>query len=190
MERSLQRRIHQKLLGITKRVVVKSLIFIILLLVQISSSAGEIFKVFGHGVFETKWGQSITDIQNVFPSATVENYGEITQLIVEDSRKVLGFDREKNSKITFSFDSEKRLNGVAVYFHGGQFPSLLLKLNTLFGEYVKQGTSGVTYMQWEQDNSVTITLSVIPSSFSMDTIFSIGYYGLDKPDISKDALGF
>ena len=46
-------------------------------------------------------------IQNVFPSATVENYGEITQLVVEDSRKVLGFDQEKNSKITFSFDSEK-----------------------------------------------------------------------------------
>ncbi|MFT6247228.1 MAG: hypothetical protein ACJAVU_003408 [Cognaticolwellia sp.] len=126
-------------------------------------------------------------IQNVFPSATVENYGEITQLVVEDSRKVLGFDQEKNSKITFSFDSEKRLNGVAIYFDGGQFPSLLLKLNTLFGEYVKQGTSGVTYMQWEQDNSVTITLSAIPSSFSMDTIFSIGYYGLNK---DKKQLAF
>jgi hypothetical protein len=169
---------------------VKSLIFIILLLVQISASAGEIFKVFGNGVFDTKWGQSITDIKKVFPSAKVENYGEITQLVVENSRTVLGFVREKNSKIAFTFDSEKRLNGIAVYFEGEQFPSLLLKLNTLFGEYVKQGTSGFTYMQWEQDNSVTITLSAIPSSFSMDTIFSIGYYGLDKPDISKDELGF
>ena len=80
--------------------------------------------------------------------------------------------------------------GVAVYFNGEQFPSLLLKLNTLFGEYIKQGTTGVTYMQWRQDNSVTITLSAIPSSYSMDTIFSIGYYGLDKPGVSKKELGF
>jgi hypothetical protein len=152
--------------------------------------AGEISKVFGNGVFDTVWGQSVDDIKKVFPSAKEEHYGEITQLVVQDSRKVLGLNRDENSKINFSFDFEERLNGVAVYFNGDQFSSLLVKLNTLFGEYVKQGTTGVTYMQWKQDNSVTITLSAIPSLYSMETIFSIGYYGLDKPDVSKKELGF
>jgi hypothetical protein len=168
----------------------KSLLFIILTIIQLNVSAGEISKVFGNGVFDTIWGQSVDDIKKVFPSAKEEHYGDITQLIVEDNRKVLGLNRDKNSKINFSFDSEKRLNGVAVYFNGDQFSSLLVKLNTLFGEYVKQGTTGVTYMQWKQDNYVTITLSAIPSSYSIDTIFSIGYYGLDKPDVSKVELGF
>ncbi|MBA6380979.1 MULTISPECIES: hypothetical protein [unclassified Colwellia] len=168
----------------------KSLLFFILTIIQFNVSAGEISKVFGNGVFDTIWGQSVDDIKKVFPSAKEEHYGDITQLVVEDNRKVLGLNRDKNSKINFSFDSEKRLNGVAVYFNGDQFSLLLVKLNTLFGEYVKQGTTGVTYMQWKQDNSVTITLSAIPSSYSMDTIFSIGYYGLDKPDVSKDELGF
>jgi hypothetical protein len=168
----------------------KSLLFFILTIIQFNVSAGEISKVFGNGVFDTIWGQSVDDIKKVFPSAKEEHYGDITQLVVEDKRKVLGLNRDKNSKINFSFDSEKRLNGVAVYFNGDQFSLLLVKLNTLFGEYVKQGTTGVTYMQWKQDNSVTITLSAIPSSYSMDTIFSIGYYGLDKPDVSKDELGF
>jgi hypothetical protein len=168
----------------------KSLLFFTLTLIQFNVFAGEISKVFANGVFDTVWGQSIDDIKKVFPSAKEEHYGDITQLVVEDSRKVLGLNRDKNSKINFSFDSEKRLNGVAVYFNGDQFSSLLVKLNTLFGEYVKQGTTGVTYMQWKQDNSVTITLSAIPSSYSMDTIFSIGYYGSDKPDVSKKELGF
>ena len=168
----------------------KSLLFFILTIIQFNVSAGEISKVFGNGVFNTVWGQSADDIKKVFPSAKEEHYGEITQLVVEDNRKVLGLNRDENSKISFSFDSEKRLNGVAVYFDGDQFSSLLVKLNTLFGDYVNQGTTGVTYMQWEQDNSVTITLSAIPSSYSIDTVFSIGYYGLDKPNVSKDALGF
>tara|TARA_R110001583_G_scaffold18641_1_gene73921 strand:- start:374 stop:883 length:510 start_codon:yes stop_codon:yes gene_type:complete len=168
----------------------KSLLFFILTIIQFNVFAGDISKVFGNGVFDTVWGQSVDDIKKVFPSAKEEHYGEITQLVVDDNRKVLGLNRDKNSKIKFSFDSEKRLNGVAVYFNGDQFPSLLVKLNTLFGEYIKQGTTGVTYMQWKQDNSVTITLSAIPSSYSMDTIFSIGYYGLDKPDVSKKELGF
>jgi hypothetical protein len=169
---------------------VKLLIFIISLFVQMNVSAGEISRVFGDGVFDTKWGQTVNEIKKVFPSAKVKNYGDITQIIVEDGRKIFGITRDKDAKMHFSFDSRKRLNGVAVYFEGGQFSPLLLKLNTLFGEFVKQGTSGVTYMQWEQDNSVTITLSAVPSSYDLDTIFSIGYYGLDKPDISKDELGF
>jgi hypothetical protein len=168
----------------------KSLLFFILTIIQFNLSAGEISKVFGIGVFDTIWGQSIDDTKKAFPSSKEERYGDIAQLVVEDNRKVLGLNRDENSKINFSFDSEKRLNGVAVYFAGDQFSSLLVKLNTLFGEYVKQGTTDVIYVQWKQDNFVTITLSAVPSSYSMDTIFSIGYYGLDKPDISKDELGF
>ena len=168
----------------------KSLLFFILTIIQFNVTAGEISEVFGNGVFNTVWGQSVDDIKKVFPSAKEEHYGDITQLVVEDNRKVLGLNRDKNSKLNFSFDSERRLNGVAVYFGGDQFSSLLVKLNTLFGEYVKQGTAGVTYMQWKQDNSVTITLSAIASSYRVDTIFSIGYYGLDKHDVSKDELGF
>ncbi|MFT6779519.1 MAG: hypothetical protein ACJAV1_003462 [Paraglaciecola sp.] len=44
------------------------------------------------------------------------------------------------------FRGDCQLNGVTVYFESEQFFSLLVKLNTLFGEFVKQGTNGVTYM--------------------------------------------
>ena len=85
----------------------KSLLFFILTIIQFNVSAGEISKVFGNGVFNTVWGQSADDIKKVFPSAKEEHYGEITQLVVEDNRKVLGLNRDENSKISFSFDSEK-----------------------------------------------------------------------------------
>lgn len=168
----------------------RTLIFIAFIFFQSKSSAGEIYNVFGGGVFETKWGQTLQDIQKTFPSAKTKHYGDITQIIIEDDRKVFGLERDAKSKIHFAFDSEERLNGVAVYFTDDQFSTLLNKLQTLFGEYATTGSTGVTYMQWKQDNYVTITLSVVPTPNDVNTVFSIGYFGLAKPGKSKKELGF
>lgn len=75
------------------------------------------------------------------------------------------------------FQGDYQLNSATVYSESEQFFSLWVKLNTLFGEFVKQGTNGVTYMLWEPGNSVTITLFAVASSYDLDTVFSIGYYG-------------
>ena len=70
------------------------------------------------------------------------------------------------------------------------FSTLISKLNTLFGEYTKPNAGSYVVLQWPKDDEVTLTLTAIPSTFSMDTIFSIGYSGLTKPNKSKEQLGF
>jgi hypothetical protein len=168
----------------------KSLLFIIFAIIQFSVSAGEISKVFGKGVFDTAWGDTIKDIKEIYPNGKTEKYGEIIQFVIKDGRPVLGLKRDKKAEIRFAFDSEDRLTGVAVYFDGDDFSTLISKLNTLFGEYTKPNAGGYVVLQWPKDDEVTLTLTVIPSTFSMDTIFSIGYSGLTKPNKSKEQLGF
>ena len=167
----------------------KSFIFILLACVQFNVFAEEISKVFGEGVFDTSWGNTIEEVKETFPKGTIKKYSEITQLSVKDGRSVFGLARDKKSQIIFSFDSEERLIAVGVYFDGDDFTSLMLKLNTLFGEGTKLDT-GVLAIQWPKDNEVVLTLSMIPSSFSTETIFTIAYYGLNKPNKSKKQLGF
>lgn len=168
----------------------RSLLFLLLVMIQFSVSAGEISKVFSEGVFGTVWGDKIDDIKKVFPNGKIEKYGEIIQFVIKDGRSVLGLKRDKKALIRFSFDSESRLSGVAVYFDGDDFSSLILELNTLFGEYTKPKVGSYVVIQWPKDNEVTLTLSAIPTTFSMETVFSIGYSGLNKPNKSKEQLGF
>ncbi len=40
----------------------KSLLFIVLTVIQFNVSAGEISNVFGKGVFDTSWGDTIEDV--------------------------------------------------------------------------------------------------------------------------------
>jgi hypothetical protein len=168
----------------------KSLLFFILTIIQFNASAGEISKVFGTGVFDTTWGNTLNEVKNIFPNGKVEKYGEIIQFVIKDGRSVLGLKRDKKALIRFAFDSENRLSGVAVYFEGDDFSTLISKLSTLFGEYIKPSAGSYVVIQWPKDNEVTLTLSVLPSTFSTETVFSIGYSGLNKPNKSKEQLGF
>jgi len=79
---------------------------------------------------------------------------------------------------------------VGVYFDGDDFSTLMSKLNTLFGEYTKPNAGGYLVLQWPKDDEVTLTLSLLPSTFSNDTVFSIEFSGLTKPSTSKEQLGF
>jgi len=168
----------------------RSLLFFILTIIQFNVSAGEISKVFGNGVFDTVWGSTLKDIKGVFPKGKVEKYGEIIQFVVKDGRSVLGLKRDKKALIRFAFDSEARLSAVGVYFDGDDFSTLMSKLNTLFGEYTKPNAGGYLVLQWPKDDEVTLTLSLLPSTFSNDTVFSIEFSGLTKPSTSKEQLGF
>jgi hypothetical protein len=168
----------------------KSLLFCLLVIIQFNASAGEISKVFGVGIFDTLWGDSVEDVNDVFPDGKIETYGDITQLVIKDGRSVFGLERDKKALIRFAFDSEGRLNGAAVYFDGDDYTSLISKLSTLFGEYSKPNPQSYTALQWPKDNEITLFLSLAPSTFSMETVFSIGYSGLNKPSKSKEELGF
>jgi hypothetical protein len=70
-----------------------------------------------------------------------------------------------------------QLNSATEYSESEQFFSLLVKLNTLFGEFVKQRINAVLYIQWQPDNWVAISTFAVASSYDLDTVFSIGYYG-------------
>ena len=146
-----------------------------------------ITELFGYGVFGTQWGDSISTVAQKLPKAHKESIGDITWLEVIDSKEVLGVSR-KMQKIHFSFDAEKRLNGVAVYYDSEKHGVLLNKLITLFGEY-SQVTGNKTALQWK-NGVLVLTLVLSNDGFSANSIFSIGYYGLEKPDADKKSLGF
>lgn len=163
-------------------------ILIIFFILTISPvSAASIQDVFGKGVFGTKWGDSLESVKNKYPKIESKELGEIVWLELEDSREVLGIERQ-DQKLHFSFDSENRLIGVAVYFDGDNYTTALNKLNTLFGEYKKVDGHHMT-LQWKAAEFV-LSLNMVPNGFGVDTLFSIGYYGLNKPNASKESLGF
>lgn len=149
--------------------------------------AATITELFGDGVFGTQWGDSISTVEQKLPKANKESIGDITWLELEDSREVLGIKRQ-DQKLHFSFDSEDRLIGVAVYFDQDDYTTALNRLNTLFGEYEKIDGNYMV-IQWKASEFV-LSLNMVPNGFGVDTLFSIGYYGLSKPHASKESLGF
>jgi uncharacterized protein YuzE len=165
----------------------KFLLSILFILALNPASAASIQDVFGEGVFGIKWGDSLESIKNKYPKVERKELGEIVWLELEDSREVLGIKRQ-DQKLHFSFDSENRLIGVAVYFDQDDYTTALSKLNTLFGEYEKIDGNYMV-IQWKAKELV-LSLNMVPNGFGVDTLFSIGYYGLSKPDASKESLGF
>lgn len=168
----------------------KYLIAIILLASSVTANAGEISKIFGEGVFGTKWGDTPAQVKQAFPKGKVEKYGDIIQFVVKDGRSVLGIERSSKATIRFGFDSESRLVGVVVYFKGDDFGDVLAKLSTHFGQPVEPKQGNYVTIQWPEDNSTQLMLAVIPSGFSMETALTISNTGLSKPEVSKEALGF
>lgn len=160
-----------------------------MLLISCLASADAIDDVFSDGVFDTKWGYTASDVKAVFPSAEKKLLSGIEWLEVRNSEPVLGFNRN-DEKIHFSFDSEGRLNGVAVYFSDDQYGALLVKLETLFGKWKKGDITTVPYSQWVSERGITLTLAFSPSTFSTQTVFSIGYPNLQRVKATKDSLGF
>ncbi len=162
----------------------------VLFLASLNVNAGEIAKVFGEGVFGTKWGASIAEVKKAFPEGKIEKYGDITHFVIKDGRTVLGVSRSKKDLIRFGFDTEARLVAVVVYFDGDENGNVLAKLHTYFGQPVQSQPGSFVTMQWPEDSSILIMLALIPSTFSNETALTISYTGLDKPETSKEQLGF
>lgn len=160
---------------------------ILFLFFSLPAKAASITELFGDGVFGTQWGDKIEAVESKLTKTTKESVGDIVWLELKDSKEILGVPRD-NQKVHFSFDAEKRLNGVAVFFDQDKYTTALNKLNTLFGEYEKvEGHSIV--LQWKADEFI-LSLSMVPNGFEVNTLFSIGYSGLSKPNASKQSLGF
>lgn len=168
----------------------KYLIFTFLLISSLTANAGEISKMFGDGVFGTKWGASIEEVKSAFPKAKTETYGDIIQLVVNDGRTVLGVERNKKADIRFGFDSESRLVGVVVYFKVDDFGDVLSKLNTHFGQPVEPKHGNYVTVQWPEDGNIQLMLAIIPTAFSSETALTISNTGLSRPEVSKEDLGF
>lgn len=168
----------------------KYLIVAILLVSSVTAHAGEISKVFGEGVFGTKWGDTPAQVKQAFPKGKVEKYGDIVQFVVKDGRPVLGIERSSKAIIRFGFDSESRLVGVGVSFKADDFGDVLAKLNTHFGQPVEPKQGNYVTIQWPEDNNILLMLALVPSGFSNETALTISNTGLTKPEASKEDLGF
>jgi hypothetical protein len=162
----------------------------VLFLASLNVKAGEIAKVFGEGVFGTKWGASIAEVKKAFPESKIETYEGITHIVIEDGRTVLGVSRNKKDLIRFGFDTESRLIAAVVYFDSDDYGNVLTKLQTHFGQPVQSQPGSFVTVQWPEDGSTLIMLALIPSVFSNETALTISYTGLDTPEVSKKQLGF
>lgn len=151
------------------------------------TKAASITDLFGDGVFGTQWGDKLESVLVKYPKAKKKSYGEIVWLEVKDSRKIFDIDRSKE-RLHFTFDSEMRLNGVGATFNIESYAALTNKLTTLFGDFEKQNMTSATLIWKEADT--TISLTIIPTTFAMETMLSVGYGGLDAPLENKESLGF
>lgn len=165
----------------------KLIISLVFLFFLAPVKAASITELFGDGVFGTQWGDSLESIKNKYPRVEFKELGEIVWLELKDSREILGIKRQEQ-KLHFSFDSENRLIGVAVYFDQDDYTTALNKLNTLFGEYEKVDGHDMV-LQWKAAEFI-LSLNMVPNGFGVETLFSIGYYGLSKPEASTESLGF
>jgi len=163
------------------------LLGVIFLLFLSPSKATTITELFSDGVFGTQWGDSLETVLAKYPKAKKKNISDIVWLELKDSRKVFEIDRDKQ-RLHFSFDSEMRLSGVGVTFDTESYITLTNKLTTMFGDFEKPNMATATLV-WK-DKETSISLALIPATFGMETMLSVGYSGLDKPESDKKSLGF
>ncbi|MDN3406086.1 hypothetical protein SAMN04487870_2244 [Pseudoalteromonas sp. DSM 26666] len=160
---------------------------ILFLFFSLHSKAATITELFGDGVFGTQWGDSFETVLAKYPKAKKKNISDIVWLELKDTRKVFEIDRDRQ-RLHFSFDSEMRLIGVGVTFDTESYITLTNKLTTMFGDFEKPNMASATLI-WK-DKKTYINLALIPSTFGMETMLSVGYVGLDKPESDKKSLGF
>jgi len=152
----------------------------------------EVEDVFGAGVFDTKWGDSMSDVQAIFPEGAKKSYGKISHYQILDGRTVLGIEREEEDVIVFAFDSANRLISVGVHYDGYlEITNLMGKLDTLFGKHTDREVEGASapIKEWV-GKGVSLSLILLPGMFTTKTVFGIEYTGPEKPANEKEDLGF
>lgn len=165
----------------------KLIISLVFLFFLAPVKAASITELFGEGVFGTQWGDKFESVLVKYPKAKKKSYGEIVWLEVKDSRKIFNIERAKE-RLHFTFDSERRLNAVGATFDVESYAALTNKLTTLFGDFEKPNVTSATLIWKEADT--TISLAIIPTTFGMETMLSVGYGGLKAPLGDKESLGF
>jgi hypothetical protein len=169
----------------------KVIISFLFLFLSLTSESAQMSEVFGEGAFNTKWGNSLSDLKKIYPKGRVKEYVGIVNYEINDGRKILGSERNKNSIIRFSFDTEDRLQAITANFDTDEYSHLFSKLNTLFGKNIPANLdSNYTVIKWPIDGDIEISLMMLPSGFGSETVFMIQYFGLDRLDLSKEELGF
>jgi hypothetical protein len=180
-------------------------LLMLILLTPLFAVSEEVANIFGDGVFDTKWGMTLEQVEEVFPNGKkITNLGNTIALEVNDDRAVLDIVRSKKDKITFGFDDVGRLASVSVSFRDDDeeiITKLISKLNTLFGKYKIDITEpnplidplmsvAVSKFEWPEDNGININIIWSQVGFSGSLELSIFNTSLKKPEVSKESLGF
>ena len=161
-----------------------------LLSYSVASANDQLSDIFGEGVFDTKWGDSLAQIEEVHPGGKYKSSYEMHVYTVKSSRTVLGSDSKK--ELTFQFaEPEEKLNKVFARFPMSDYVSISNKLTNILGEgdtnvANANGTTG--YIQWEsEDGSLTV-------SVYMAVVFrGYTYISITKritAEATKEELGF
>jgi hypothetical protein len=173
---------------------VPSMIKKILLLFFVFSpitAADNVSKLFGEGVFGTKWGQSLYDVKELFPNGEHTSFNGVSSYTIKDGRAVLGVERNKKLSIGFGFNIEEKLNSISIEYKTGDYGALVLKLNSIIGEGAPDYDLGVGNFEW-QSNNEEINVRVLMSPVGL---FKTAAFVVIKKDItlkesfSKEALG-
>ena len=168
----------------------KLLLLSLLFASSVVSASDQLSDIFGEGVFDTKWGDSLAQIEEVHPGGKYKSSYEMHVYTVKSSRTVLGSDSKK--ELTFQFaEPEEKLNKVSARFPMSDYISISNKLTNILGKGDSDpaNASGTTgYIQWEsEDGSLTV-------SVYMAVVFrGYTYISITKritAEATKEELGF
>ena len=178
------------------RILYSVMLVMSLLVISLTAFAGPISDTFSDSVFGLKWTDDIETVKIKIPGRKVDDKYGILMYTVRDGREVLKMKRTDKDKITFVFDSTRKLNGVSIEFpyDGSEsWGELLNKTTTYFGAHDTNTASGYGLnIVWPRDNNITLTLSLIPKmkvlGFDYDMLMNIGR--VVSVEASKTELGF
>lgn len=182
------------------KAVYSTLLVISLVVAHLTAFAGPISDTFSDSVFGVKWTDDIETVKNKFPGGKVDDKHGILMYSVYDGREVLKTKRTDKDKITFVFDSTRKLNGVSIKFpYDGKerWTELVNKAITYFGapdkgDVTSGAGGGRANIVWPRDNGIRLSLSMIPEMkvLGFDDEMSM-YIGRVVPvEASKTELGF
>ena len=168
----------------------------LLLLISFNSWADNVNQIFGDGIFETNWGQSLSELSELFPKGKIKSVSGLEMLTVKDGRTVLGIERSKKHKINYNFNVGKKLNQVRVQFDGSSYPEALNILTATLGstnlESI-QGGMAIGYTRWFNENK-TISVAIFKAAGGFLVNFHT-YLVITKEleldgTVKKEELGF
>ena len=168
----------------------------LLLLISLSSWADNVSQIFGGGIFETNWGQSLSELQKQFPNGDLQSVSGLKVLTIKDSRAVLGIERSKKHSISFDFNFEEKLKQITIQFSGSDYPEALNKLTGSLGDLsleTIQGGLAKGYTRWfNEDKSLSVAIFMAPKGlFGGDDTYVIVSKELElNKNVTKEHLGF